>query len=447
MDGYDASDISAYESQFDLPSVPLQNVLIDGASSAAGPNADEVTLDIELQIALAPGASKILVYETGDTDSETLDGYSRIAEDDQAKQISTSWGLDEPDIASSTLQAENTIFQQMAAQGQTIYSASGDNGAYDTGSRRDGLTVDDPASQPYVCGVGGTTLTTSGAGGVYVSETTWNAGSVANGAGGGGISTVWPIPIWQQSAVSSASRGSATMRNVPDVSLNADPNTGYAIYTQGSWVVYGGTSCAAPLWAAFTALVNQQRTARGLAPLGQANPSLYPILTAARYATDFHDIKDGSTNLYYPAVTGYDDATGLGTFNGATLLADLAPAVAGTTTAAHTHLLWDNTDGSIMLWSIASDGSHTAITFNAMTGWTARAVADGTDSKMRLLWTRQDGMNAVWTVNPCGRLRHLHPRLWTYRRMERRLPGCWSRQPDAPPMETRLRRAIFRLDP
>ena len=394
LDGYAATDISAYESRFGLRSVPLQNVLVDGAAGTAGMNADEVTLDIELQIALAPGASKILVYETGPTDANTLDAYSRIAEDDQAKQISTSWGLDEPESAPSTLQAENPIFQQMAAQGQTIYAASGDYGAYDTGNRRDGLSVDDPASQPYVCGVGGTTLATSGAGGAYASETTWNSRSIANGASGGGISTVWAIPTWQESAITSASGDSTAMRNVPDVSLNADPNTGYAIYIQGAWQVYGGTSCAAPLWAGFTALVNQQRAAAGLAPLGQAAPVLYPLLSGARYGADFHDIANGSTNLYYSAVTGYDDATGLGTLNGANLLTDLAPS-----DAAHTHLLWDNTDGSAMLWSIATDGSHTANTFGAMTGWTARAIADGTDGRTRLLWTRTDGANIVWTVN------------------------------------------------
>ena len=161
--------------------------------------------------------------------------------------------------------------------------------------------MDDPASQPYVCGVGGTTLTVNGAGGAYVSETTWNSGSVQNGAGGGGVSSIWPIPSWQQAAVAASGQGSTARRNVPDVSLDANPNTGYSIYEGGAWAVYGGTSCAAPLWSGFAALVNQQRAANGLAPLGQANPALYPILAGARYKTDFHDVADGSTNLYYPA--------------------------------------------------------------------------------------------------------------------------------------------------
>ena len=117
------------------------------------------------------------------------------------------------------------------------------------------------------------------------------------------------------------------MRNVPDVSLNADPNTGYSIYYQGSWSsIYGGTSCAAPLWAAFTARVNQQRAANGKPPLGFANPAIYNIATGARYGTDFHDVTAG-TNLYYAAGPGYDDATGWGSFNGANLLSDLVQAI------------------------------------------------------------------------------------------------------------------------
>ena len=322
LDGYKAADITAYESSFGLPAVPLQNVLIDGYSGASGSGAGEVTLDIELQAALAPGAAKILVYEGPNSSAGVVDTYTRIATDNLAKSISTSWGEAENSAGASARNAENTAFQQMAAQGQSIFAASGDSGADDNGST---LSVDDPASQPYMTGVGGTSLTTSGAGGVYSSEKTWNGGSISVGAGGGGISTVWTIPSYQSGvAGSAASKGSTTMRNVPDVSLDADPNTGYAIYFGGQWVVYGGTSCAAPLWSAFTALVNQQRAANGQGTLGFANTLLYSTAQSANYTADFHDIADGSTNLFYPAVTGYDDATGLGTFNGANLLAALS---------------------------------------------------------------------------------------------------------------------------
>ncbi len=321
LDGYLASDITKYETQFGLPAVPLQNVLVDGATGSAGSGAGEVTLDIDLQIALAPGVTKVLVYEGPNSSAGVIDTYNRIATDNIAKSVSTSWGLAEKSNSASALQSENTIFKQMAAQGQSIFAASGDSGAYDNGST---LSVDDPASQPYVTGVGGTKLTTAGAGGAYSTETTWNGGSIANGGGGGGISTVWTLPSYQTGFGSAASKASTTMRNVPDVSLEADPNNGYIIYLKGAGQIIGGTSCAAPLWSAFAALVNQQRVAAGKATLGLANTLLYSLAGGANYAADFHDIADNSTNLYYPAVAGYDLATGLGTFNGANLLADLS---------------------------------------------------------------------------------------------------------------------------
>jgi kumamolisin len=318
LDGYTASDITGYESQFSLPAVPLNNVLVDGATGSAGGGADEVTLDIELMIAAAPGATQIMVYEGPNDDAGILDVYDKIASDNVAKEVSSSWGSTED--TSSFGQSENTVFEQMSAQGQSIYAAAGDSGADDNGSS---LSVGDPASQPYVVGVGGTTLTTSSSG-AYTSETTWSDG-------GGGISTVWTIPSWQVGMASTSAKASTTMRNVPDVSLNADPNTGYAIYLDGSWTEFGGTSCAAPLWAAFTALVNEQRVSNGMTDLGFPNPSLYAVGKGSSYQSDFHDIADGSTNGYYPAVTGFDDATGLGSFNGVNLFQDLTQGALGTT--------------------------------------------------------------------------------------------------------------------
>jgi hypothetical protein len=344
LDGYTASDITAYESAFGLPNVPLQTVLIDGFNGApTDPNGSvEVTLDIELQAALAPSASKILVYEGPNTDQGVVDTYNKIASDNSAKEVSTSWGEAETETPASVRSSENTAFQQMAAQGQSIFAASGDQGAYDTGHSSDGLTVDDPSSQPYMVGVGGTSLATNGAGGPYGLETTWNNNI---GAGGGGISTVWTIPSYQSGlAGSAASQGSTTHRNVPDVSLDADPYTGYDVYYNGGWAIYGGTSCAAPLWAAFTSLVNQKRTAAGLGLLGFANPPIYSLASSASSASDFHDIADGSTNYYYPTVAGYDDATGWGTFNGANLLADLSGS---TSTPPVSSTLVNDTNGGL----------------------------------------------------------------------------------------------------
>jgi kumamolisin len=326
LDGYAASDITSYESNFSLPNVPLQNVLVNGATGSAGGGADEVTLDIELMIAMAPGASKVLVYEGTNDDQGILATYTKIATDNLAREVSTSWGTSEDGTDSSLVQSENTVFEQMASQGQSIYAAAGDSGADDNGSS---LSVDDPSSQPYMVAVGGTSLTTTSSGG-YQSESSWDDSS--SSAGGGGISTIWSIPSWQSGVANSSNKGSTTMRNTPDVSLEADPNNGYAIYYSGSWTIFGGTSCAAPLWAGFTALVNQQRIAGGQKALGFADPALYAIGNGGDYGTDFNDIADDSNNGYYPAVKGYDNSTGWGTIKGAGLMKDLVaePASCGT---------------------------------------------------------------------------------------------------------------------
>jgi hypothetical protein len=195
-----------------------------------------------------------------------------------------------------------------------VYAAAGDSGAYSPGTTQ--LSAGDPASQPYVTGVGGTSLTTNGAGGPYVSETTWAKASDGSG-GGGGISEFWTILPWQK-GIGAASSDS---RNVPDVSIDGDPQTGYSIYVGGAWHVFGGTSCGAPLWAAFNALVNEKRINDGGSVLGFASPILYA--EALANPSSFHDINDGSTNLYYPATNGYDNATGLGSPNGDQLFSRL----------------------------------------------------------------------------------------------------------------------------
>lgn len=321
LDGFAQSDIIAYEKAFGLPNVPLEVITVDGFSGAPGSGAGEVTLDIELMIALSPGVSKIIVYEGPNTTAGLVDTYNKIATDNRAKSISTSWGLSENQSQGSTIQSENQIFKQMAAQGQALFAASGDSGAYDDGKN---LGVDDPASQPMVVGVGGTNLTLN-ADKSYAKETTWSYSAGPGQGGGGGISAVWSIPSWQQGVANSNNKASSTMRNVPDVALDADPQTGYAIYYGGSWTVFGGTSCAAPLWAAFWAQVNQQRALNGQTALGFPNTYIYQAGSSSSYSTIFHDVTVG-TNGFYPAVTGFDVATGFGTFIGDKLTAYLAPS-------------------------------------------------------------------------------------------------------------------------
>ncbi len=305
--GFYASDITAYEALAGLPNVPVQAVLLDGYNGAAGGGNDEVSLDIEMAISLAPGLSQVLVYEGSTTD----DILNRMATDNIAKQLSASWTY--PIDANS-----DQIFLQYAAQGQSFYNASGDSDAYPG-------AVDSPTDDPNITIVGGTTLTTSGPGGAWVSETVWNWGGGTGSSGG--ISSSIPIPIWQQGISMTSSGGSTTFRNLPDVALTADNI--WVIYGNGLAGSFGGTSCATPLWAAYTALANQLAIENGEATLGFINPAVYTIGKGPSYGSDFHDITTGnntsssSPSRFY-AVTGYDLCTGWGTPVGSSLLYDLA---------------------------------------------------------------------------------------------------------------------------
>jgi len=341
LDGYNTADIigGTNNQPYYAQLVPIQNyvppalvnVLLDGfqGKPVTFDGQIEATLDIDMMIALAPLASEIIVYEAPDTLTGYIDVLAKMADDNLAASLSSSWGSAEDEVSFPAIVVENYITAQMALQGQSIFDAAGDNGAFTDGST---LSVDDLAAHPYVSGVGGTTLTTNGPGGAYVSETVWNNNVInGGGGGGGGISKYWALPSYQYGLISPASLGSTVFRNVPDVSLNADPNTGYDIFVTdnfvspaiGLWLTIGGTSAAAPLWAGFIADVNSGKAFQHQPPVGFANPSLYSIARdSAKYANDFHDITTGD-NGYYPAVPGYDDASGLGSFNAANLYADL----------------------------------------------------------------------------------------------------------------------------
>jgi subtilase family serine protease len=350
--GFNPQDIQDYEDAVGIfPYVNVQPVLIDGASGDSA-NADyttypgflnyafEVTGDIEVAIAMAPGLSSVLVYEgptpmdlppmgtnyiqDATTTAQINDVLNRMATDNLAKQLSCSYGFD---INLSTVQ----IFQQYAAQGQSFFLASGDAGAYSG-------AVDEPADDPYVTVVGGTTLTLTSTG-AWSSETAWLtpatvdplAGSIPEAASGGGVSLAYGIPPWQQGISMTANQGSTTMRNSPDVSMvanNLNIVWGNDFIGASSDFPEGGTSLAAPLWAGLMALANQQAAANGQPPIGFANPVLYAIAKSTNYQACFHDITTGSnTNksnpTKYMAVTGYDLCTGLGTPTGSNLIAAL----------------------------------------------------------------------------------------------------------------------------
>lgn len=326
LGAYSMSDVSTYQKYFGLSDISVDVVKLGGKTHSVHQlNNLEATLDVELLMATVPPGSTIKVYEGVNTGAGFLDILNRIVSDNQVKVISCSWGSSENSSSSSYLMAENQIFQQMAAQGQSFFAAAGDSGAFDDGVS---LSVDDPASQPFVIGVGGTKLILDHAGN-YLGETTWNNGSPDYGAGGGGVSKMWKIPDFQVGLPNAASQ---TKRNVPDVALNSDPNTGYSIFYNGVWQTMGGTSCAAPIWAGFAAHINLERKNKGLSELGFLNPMLYRFARSTDYSSYFNDINDNSNNLYYKSRAGFDNATGWGSFNGSNLLADMASDVIPTST-------------------------------------------------------------------------------------------------------------------
>ncbi len=318
---YDQSDLSTYFSCYGLaPSISTVNV--DGGPTGA--YSEEATMDIEQAAALAPGAA-IAVYQAPNSGSGPTDTYARIADDNTASIVTTSWGLCELD-PNGDVQAEQAIFEQMAAQGQTVVASSGDSGSSDCAGNTGGFTttalaVDDPASQPFVTGVGGLTVSNLSP----LTESVWNSGA-NNGAAGGGVSTIWTRPTWQSApGITSAN----TMRMVPDLSLMADPNTGFIEYFTGTangvcqgtctgWGSIGGTSIGSPQLSAIVAVAAQVcATPR----LGFINPLLYAMASAG---TGFIDVTTGSNNIYnvagYTATTGYDMASGLGSPNGSAFI-------------------------------------------------------------------------------------------------------------------------------
>jgi kumamolisin len=230
-------------------------------------------------------------------------------------QLSCSWAWKPTDNTT-----DDPYFQEFAAQGQNFFDATGDSGTWTSG----GFVW--PADDPYITGVGGTDLTTTGAGGAWASETAWVDG------GGGSSTNKFAIPSWQVSAAAGCAKCSQTLRNGPDVSANAN-FTFYVCADQTACTanLYGGTSFAAPMWAGFLALVNQQAVANGQPTLGFVNPALYDAYASSSYDSDFHDILTGGNSK--GATVGYDLASGIGSPQAA-LIDVLAPAPVGSFTLA-----------------------------------------------------------------------------------------------------------------
>jgi subtilase family serine protease len=302
FDSYFTNDILAYEKLAGIAPVVITNVIVDGLQGRPGSGEEEVATDIEVVVGMAPGLSQVLVYEAPyDSSSVNNDLLNQIAVDDLANQVSCSWFFQ---IDSATDQ----IFQEMAAQGQSFFNASGDSGAYyaDMAAKE---------GDPFITVVGGSVLFTSGPAGTWQSEETWSPG-------GGGISATYHIPYWQQSVNMSTNQGSTTWRNIPDVA--ADAEGVLVTYDNGLTNPLSGTSCSAPLWAGFMALINQQAAQNGQPPVGFLNPYIYGLGQSSLYRSCFHDMTIGGDGRF-SAKPGFDLCTGWGTPAGQALINALAP--------------------------------------------------------------------------------------------------------------------------
>jgi kumamolisin len=323
QDGYKQSDLTTFETAYNLANVKNQPEAVNGSGTGVTGNGAEVEadLDIEMVIGLNPAVSNIIVYIDSKDSFQTalLDSINQVAQDDKASVFSISYGLDESQEGTPAIKSEGTALIQLQTEGITVFASSGDQGA--SGRTGSGLHAPDPGSQPLLTSVGGTDLTTK-TGEVYGNEVVWNTEAQQGAATGGGVSSVWPIPSWQVVngvSVAKKHKGSSTNRNVPDIAAIADDiHSPVSIYSadNGGWLGIGGTSVSAPVWAAWATIFNGDRVAAGNARLGFLNPLLYSLGEAE---TNFHDVKKGNNKAPggpgYTAGKGYDNCTGWGSID------------------------------------------------------------------------------------------------------------------------------------
>ena len=333
-------DMKVYDQQFGLPPVNLQ-ILSPLHVPVSDPNHDregwaaETTLDVEVIHAIAPDA-KIVVLTSPVAETEGTIGLPEFRQLEQyavdhklGTIVSQSWAASELTLQDAAGQAElqkwNTFFQQTTTKNNITYlGSSGDNGATDFDDLRGKhlspiATTSFPTDSPWVVSVGGTTLLRKDA---TFHEQAWSGS-------GGGFSRFYKTPSYQQGLSSTVRNQLNGRRGVPDVAGSADPRAALVNYVAGQWTLIGGTSASAPLWAGIVALANQ-KAGRSL---GYINPALYKLATSNRYTQDFNDITVGNnTNNSahvqgYPAVTGWDPITGLGSPKAQNLVPDLVAAM------------------------------------------------------------------------------------------------------------------------
>lgn len=371
---YRLADVLSYFSSLGQPlNVPIVNVLVgvDGVCSSTEPSPGpcddgEEAIDIQQAIAMAPNLSALIVYEAYSASTDALSAYTQAATDNIAKQLSISFGWGGTPGSESGYEQ---IFKELAAQGQSSFVASGDAGASLSGGY--------PGNSPNITDAGGTDLTTSAAGGPWLSESGW-IGS------GGGWNSASPIPSYQSGVIGPANGGDTSYRNIPDVS--AEANTDNYFCANGSCQGgIGGTSLAAPRWAAIVALINQQATANATAaganaPLGFLNPTIYSDGQGANYGSIFHDITTGNNDngtsctvgtlgclpngqQGFDAVTGFDLVSGWGSPNGPTVFDALFPST--------TNPNFSMSASPSILPLTAGGGGTSSISIKALNGFSA----------------------------------------------------------------------------
>lgn len=295
--GFDIQDVNTYYTNaHQTRTAAVTGISTDGTSinclASQGCEDVEQTIDITQALGMAPGVTTVYLY-VGSSDTALLGGMSSGSP--LPAQLSSSWLWDPSDPST-----DNPYFEKMAAQGQSLFQASGDDGKFNSNYPTW------PADAAYLTSVGGTDLETKSAGGAWASETAWS-----DSGGGYWPSDDIPIPSWQKKTAEGCADCSQTYRNSPDVAANAN-FTFYVCADQTTCTanLYGGTSFAAPMWAGYLALYNQKRAAAGLKSVGFINPTIYTVGLSKTYDDYFHDITSGSNG--YPAGTGYDLATGWG---------------------------------------------------------------------------------------------------------------------------------------
>jgi kumamolisin len=361
-----SSDLTSYWSTYGV-NQSINNIsFIQVVSGTLASPSGEETLDTEWASSIAPGA-KVRVYAARTLTSSHLDRvYQQIYSDVinhpsyGIHQMSMSYGGGETYTTSSQVQTDDQYFAELASAGVTVFASSGDGGSTPgsgaAGDETGPLQVENPASDPNVTGVGGTSLTLN-SNGSESTEVVWNNGS---GAPGGGTSIYFSRPSWQ----TGTGVPSGSYRLVPDIACPADPNYGAAVILNGSQVQYGGTSWSSPTWAGFCALLNQYRANAGLAALGQFQPYIYPLIGTS----NFRDITSGSnatanSNGLYSATTGYDEATGIGVPNIQLLAQTLTPVAPSITSSAPP----GGTVGTAYSFTYTASGSPTP-TFSVSAG-------------------------------------------------------------------------------